>query len=100
MRNQIRALVLSCALGIVPVAAGAQAVVPADEIPPPGANISASDARAIAEDQGLVIIRRLHFDRGLFDRDARWKVRGRDHGDKNVEMEIDANTGVILDIDR
>jgi hypothetical protein len=99
MRTRIAALALTCGLALAPIAAGAQ-VWRADEIPPAGASISAADAHDIARHQGLVIVRRVHFDRGWFDKHPRWEVKGRDYRDRDVEMKIDANTGVILDIDR
>jgi hypothetical protein len=96
MRNRIAALTLAGALGLFPLAARAQMVVPAEELPPPGAAVSAEDARDIAANQGIQYVNRLNFDRD----DGRWYLHGRDYKDNWVDMEIDANTGVILDIDR
>jgi hypothetical protein len=96
MRNRIAAFALAGVFGLVPFAAGAQWVAPPDDVPPPGAAVSAADARDIAANQGVEYVNRLHFDRD----DGRWYVHGRDYKDNWVDMEIDANTGVIVDLDR
>jgi hypothetical protein len=90
MRNRFAALALASALSFAPFAAFAQVVVPA------GAELSADDARDIAAEQGIVAINQIDFDRD----DNRWQIEGRDYQGRWVEMEIDANTGVVVEIDR
>ena len=96
MRNHFAALALACAFGLMPLSANAQMVVSPEELPPPGAEVSAADARDMAVEQGLRTVERLHFDSD----EGRWEIGGHDYRDNWVDMEVDANTGVILKLDR
>lgn len=101
MGNRLAAFAVASALGLIPlmanpVVATAQVVeVEPGYMAPPGAAVTAEDARDIAEGQG-VRVSGLEFDSD----DARWQVEGRDFRGRWVEMEIDANTGVIIELDR
>jgi len=64
MRQRIRMLALAAAFAAAPFAAAhAQDVIVYDRAPPPGANISSTDARAIAYQQGVGDVRRVRYDR-------------------------------------
>ncbi len=56
--------------------------------------ISAAEARDIAAFNGVVIIRKIEFDDGV------WKVEGRDRADRRVEMRIDPRSGEIAQLER
>ncbi len=56
--------------------------------------VSVSDARDIAAFNGVVSIRKIEFDDGL------WKIQGRDRADRRVEMSIDPRTGEVAQLER
>ena len=56
--------------------------------------VSATDARVIAGQNGLVELTRLRFDDGV------WKLEGRDVTGRYVYMRIDPRTGDIVRFDR
>ena len=56
--------------------------------------VSATDARVIAGQNGLVDLTRLRFDEGV------WKLEGRDVTGRYVYMRIDPRTGDIVRFDR
>ncbi len=56
--------------------------------------ISVDEARDIAAFNGVVLIRKIEFDDGV------WKVEGRDRADRRVEMRIDPRTGEIAELER
>jgi hypothetical protein len=91
MRKAIAALALAGAFALSPLAATAPEIEA-----PLGVGLSGDDAADVAARQGVVEIDKVEYDRG----DHRWTVEGRDYRGNDVEMEIDANTGAILDIDR
>jgi Peptidase propeptide and YPEB domain len=56
--------------------------------------VSASEAQAIAADNGIVAVRRLRLDEGL------WKIEGRDGVGRYVSLKIDRAAGAIVDLYR
>ncbi len=56
--------------------------------------VSAADAEAIALANGVVTIRRLVLDEGV------WKIEGRDYAGRYVNMKISRATGAIMDLYR
>ncbi len=56
--------------------------------------VSVDEARDIAAFNGVVMIRKIEFDDGV------WKVEGRDRADRRVEMKIDPRTGEIAELER
>ncbi len=56
--------------------------------------VTVDDARGIAAFNGVVAIRKIEFDEGV------WKVEGRDRADRRVEMRIDPHTGEITQLER
>ena len=87
MRNRIAiaALMLTC-LAVPP--ATAQTVGLGTPL------ITVDEARDIAVMNGVVSIRKIEFDEGL------WKIYGRDVSGRRVEMKIDPRTGVIAQLER
>lgn len=59
-----------------------------------GPTITAVEARDIAAFNGVVAVRKIEFDDGL------WKIWGRDRSDRRVEMSIDPHTGEIAQLAR
>ena len=88
MRNRIAILALSvaCLAGTPAIAqtvgAGSPVIISVDE------------ARGIAAFNGVILIRKIEFDDGL------WKVEGRDRADRRVEMSIDPRTGEVAQLER
>lgn len=56
--------------------------------------VSAEDAIRIARTAGLVRVEEVDCD------DRKWEVEGRDARGREIEVEISARTGRILDVDR
>jgi hypothetical protein len=56
--------------------------------------VTIDEARDIAAFNGLVIIRRIEFDEGV------WKIEGRDRSDRRVEMKIDPANGEVAQLER
>jgi hypothetical protein len=56
--------------------------------------VTIDEARDIAAFNGVVIIRRIEFDEGV------WKIEGRDRSDRRVEMRIDPESGEIAQLER
>lgn len=56
--------------------------------------VTVDEARDIAAFNGVVIIRRIEFDEGV------WKIEGRDRSDRRVEMRIDPESGEIAQLER
>jgi len=87
MRYQIAAaaLALACLAGQPVVAQTTGAGSPM---------IGAVEARDIAAFNGVVLVRKIEFDDGV------WKVEGRDRADRRVEMRIDPRTGEVAQLER
>jgi hypothetical protein len=88
MRNRfaIAALMLTC----FAVAPGARAQTYGLGAP----MVTVDEARDIAVMNGVIYIRKIEFDDGV------WKVKGRDEAGRRVEMEIDPRTGDIAQLER
>jgi hypothetical protein len=56
--------------------------------------VSAAEAQDIAVANGVVAIRKVELDEGL------WKLRGRDAAGARVEMKIDRGSGAIVNLER
>jgi hypothetical protein len=56
--------------------------------------VTVDEARDIAAFNGVIIIRRIEFDEGV------WKIEGRDRSDRRVEMRIDPESGEIAQLER
>ena len=84
-RLAIAALALAC-LAAPPIAA--QTVGAGSPM------VTVDEARDIAAFNGVVIIRKIEFDDGV------WKIEGRDRTDRRVEMRIDPRTGEVAELER
>jgi hypothetical protein len=60
----------------------------------PPVMVTVDDARDIAAFNGVVLIRKIEFDDGL------WKIEGRDRADRRVEMRIDPRSGEVAELER
>jgi hypothetical protein len=56
--------------------------------------VSMEEARDIALVNGVVAIRKIEFDDGL------WKIYGRDVAGRRVEMKVDPRSGAIAELER
>lgn len=65
--------------------AAAQSIIPA---------ISMEEARLIAADAGVVTIESIEM-----DDDGRWEIDGRDSAGQEMDIDIDATTGRIVNLD-
>jgi hypothetical protein len=95
MHKSIIAALFSLAAVAAPSAAMAQAAVVYG--PPPAVYagpVTAAEAQDIAAVNGVVAIRKIERDEGL------WKIRGRDVGGARVEMKIDIASGAIVQLER
>ena len=87
MRNPIALAALVLAFfSVAPVQAQTVGVAPAF--------ITVDEARDIALVDGVVAIRKIEFDEGL------WKIYGRDAAGRRVEMKIDPRSGQIAQLER
>ena len=91
MSHRFAALALAATLSLIPICAQAQVVVR-----PPDAMVSIDEARDIASEYGLRQIESMQLEQG----DRRWEIDGRDVEGRWVEMDIDANPGAVVRIDR
>jgi hypothetical protein len=93
MRNRIAIVTLLSAGIAAPLAANPpSALAQTIGVAPP--MLSVSDARDIAVMNGVIYIRKIELDDGM------WKVVGRDQAGMRVEMEIDPVTGEIAHLER
>ena len=60
----------------------------------PGAGVTADVAQDIAVGNGVIAIRKIELDDGV------WKVEGRDREGRRVEMKIHPSTGEIIKLER
>jgi hypothetical protein len=88
MHKFITTTALLTALGAAAPAA-AQEVVYAPPLP-----ITSLEARDIAASNGVIGIRKMELDEGL------WKIEGRGADGARVEMKIDRGTGAIVELER
>jgi len=84
-RTLIPAIILAC-LAVTPAAAQTVGIY----VPP----LSAAQAQDIALINGVIAIRKIEFDEGL------WKIYGRDASGRRVEMKVDPRTGQIAQLER
>ena len=88
MRNRIAILALMLTCFAIPSGAKAQTVGVAPPL------ITVDEARDIALVNGVVSIRKIEFDEGL------WKIYGRDEAGRRVEMKVDPRSGQIAQLER
>ncbi len=93
-------IIAACQIGLA-AQAGAQ-----QGMPPPGAQggqppamqqqptVSVEQAIRIANQQGLVSVEKIERD------ENEWEIEGRDAQGREIEVEIDATTGQVINIDR
>ncbi len=93
-------IIAACQIGLA-AQAGAQ-----QGMPPPGPQggqppamqqqrtVSVEEAIRIANQQGLVSVEKIERD------DDEWEIEGRDAQGRKIEVEIDATTGEVTDVDR
>jgi len=93
---------------VLPVAAaitiGASPVMAADFPPEPAVRapmarvyegpVTLQQALAVAQDIGVVTVQNTHFD------GDQWEIEGRDINGKWIEVDVDARTGEVRDVDR
>lgn len=89
MRNKLFIIILVSAACIV-----ASPAVRAQTVGVGVPFVSVDEAREIAAFNGVIAIRRIELDEGV------WKIEGRDRSDRRVEMKIDPHTGEIAELDR
>jgi hypothetical protein len=101
MQNMIRKAMLATALTIgaaVPAMAADYLVrEPAPRVavvPAPMGPVTLQQALAIAGDIGLVTVQNTHFD------GDQWEIEGRDTYGKWIEVDVDARTGEVRNVDR
>ncbi len=70
------------------------ALVPATLSASPEGPVDVEYVRAIAFDKGIVAIKKIELDDGV------WKVVGRDATGRKIKIEVDAGTGEIVKIKR
>ena len=63
-------------------------------LPAAAAPVSIDDVRAMAFDRGIVKIKEIELDDGI------WEVEGRDASGHEIEMEVEAKTGRIIKLRR
>ncbi len=92
MLHTLSALALAGFLALAaPLPGQAQAV-----LVPGGTIVSIEEARDIALDYGIDRIEFIE----LNTYTGRWEIEGTDVADRDVDMEIDANTGAVIRIER
>jgi hypothetical protein len=84
MRNYILSLAAAVALGVAAPAAAYDS----------GSLLSMQDALAVATDIGLVTVSDAQF------AGYEWQIEGRDLSGRYMEVDVDANTGEVLNVDR
>lgn len=89
------AALVAASLGAVTLHTSAQA-----QAVPPGATIvegpvTAAEARDIAAENG-VLAESVEYNNGS----GRWEIDGRDQAGRDVQMDIDANSGQVVEMDR
>jgi hypothetical protein len=89
----MRAMLAAAFIAVSALAAAGSAAAQTVGLGPPRM-VSVDDARDIAAFNGVVIIRRIELDDGV------WKIEGRDRDDRRVEMKIDPTTGEIAELER
>ena len=90
MSSRLAVLAIAGALMALPVVAQAQALIPGEPI------LSVDEAREVALEQGVA-----RFDSMELDMNSgRWEVEGVDMADRDVDLEIDARTGTVTNIER
>lgn len=60
---------------------------------PAAADISIEQAIAIAREHGMQVIREVELD------DGKWEIEGRDAEGREIEIDIDARTGEVLEVE-
>lgn len=84
MRNYILSLAAAVALGVAAPAAAYDS----------GSLLSMQDALAVATDIGVVTVSDVEF------AGYEWQIEGRDLSGRYMEVDVDANTGEVLNVDR
>lgn len=84
MRNYILSLAAAAALGVTAPAAAYDS----------GSLLSMQDALAVATDIGVVTVSDVEF------AGYEWQIEGRDLSGRYMEVDVDANTGEVLNVDR
>ena len=90
MSSRLAVLAVAGLFVALPFSAQAQVLIPGEPI------LSVDEAREVALDQGVT-----RFDSMELDMNSgRWEVEGVDMNNRDVDLEIDARTGTIVNIER
>lgn len=100
MAYRLTALAAAAALAALPVAAQAQVVLEPNEVVVRDATVSVAAVQDIAAYYGVARVTSMELEDRILEGDRVWQVEGKDLAGRDIELQIDAYTGAVLDIDR
>ena len=100
MAYRLTALAAAAVLAALPVAAQAQVLLEPNEVVVRDATVSVAAVRDIAAYYGVARVELMELEDRILEGDRVWQVEGKDLAGRDIELQIDAYTGAVLDIDR
>ena len=100
MAYRLTALAAAALLAAMPVTAQAQVMLAPDEVVVRDATVSVAAVREIAAYYGVARVTSMELEDRILEGDRIWQVEGKDLAGRDIELQIDAYTGAVLDIDR
>ena len=100
MAYRLTALAAAAVLAALPVAAPAQVLLEPREVVVRDATVSVAAVRDIAAYFGMARVTSMQLENRILEGDQVWQVEGKDVAGRDLDLTIDAYSGVVLDIDR